>query len=196
MNGCEDEIGVMTPTESMANILCDFQEIMWSSSTRFVVTINNWGTEPVTLTKDQQVGSVEPAVLVSEDDPVWEDSETQVLMCQTRSMSERYEQLKEQLQIGAQLAPQERDQMEQMLLAQLDVFALSDEELGKTDLISHSIDTGDAKPVKTLPHRLPYTLRKELEEEMIKLEGIACIEPSNSPYASPLVLVRRKNGGL
>ena len=31
---------------------------------------------------------------------------------------------------------------------------------------------------------------------MIKLDGIGCIEPSNSPYASPLVLVRKKNGGL
>ena len=83
-----------------------------------------------------------------------------------------------------------------MLLAQSDVFALSDEELGETDLVSHIIDTGDAKPVKTLPRRLPYALRAELEEEMRKLMDIGCIEPSSSSYASPLVLVRKKNGGL
>ena len=51
-----------------------------------------------------------------------------------------------------------------MLLTQLDMFALTDEELGETDLVSRSIDTGDAKPVKPLPCRLPYTLRKELED--------------------------------
>ena len=86
--------------------------------------------------------------------------------------------------------------MEQMLLAQSDVFALCDEELGETDLVSHSIDTGDSKPVKAFPHRLPYALRAELEEEINKLMDIGCIEPSTSPYASPLVLVRKKNGGL
>lgn len=77
--------------------------------------------------------------------------------------------------------------MEQMLLDQVDVFALSDEELGETDLFSHSIDTEDAKPVKTLPHRLLYTLRKELEEEMGNLRDIGCIELSNSPYAFTLI---------
>ena len=86
--------------------------------------------------------------------------------------------------------------METLLITQTHVFALSDEELGETDLVSHSIDTGDATPVKTLPCRLPYTLRKELEEEMQKLMDIGCIEPSNSSYASPLVLVQKKKGGL
>ena len=56
--------------------------------------------------------------------------------------------------------------METMLLTQSDVFTLKDEELGETDLVLHSIDTGNAKPVKTLPCRLPYTSRKELEGEM------------------------------
>ena len=83
-----------------------------------------------------------------------------------------------------------------MLLAQSEVFALCDEELGKTDLVSHNIDMGDTKLVKTFPHRLPYALRAELEEEMSKLMNIGCIEPSTSSYASPLVLVRKKNGGL
>ena len=31
---------------------------------------------------------------------------------------------------------------------------------------------------------------------MQKLMDLGCIEPSNSPYASPLVLVRKKEGGL
>ena len=141
------------------------------------------------MTKGQQVGSVEPAVVIREKDPVWAESSTAVLLCQASSEAKRNKQLKEELQIGVQLTSQERDQMEQMLS---DVFALSDEELGETDLVSHIIDTGDAKPVKTLPRRLPYALRAELEEEMRKLTDIRCIEPSSSSYASPLVLVRKK----
>ena len=51
--------------------------------------------------------------------------------------------------------------METILLTQSDVFTLTDEELGETDLVSHSIDTRDAKPIKALPRRLPYTYIKE-----------------------------------
>ena len=101
-----------------------------------------------------------------------------------------------QLQIGEQLSDQEKTSLEELLLAYSDVFALTDEELGGTDLVTHSINTGDAKPVKTLPRRLPYALHQELEEEMRKLIDLGCIEASNSPYASALVLVRKKGGGL
>ena len=86
--------------------------------------------------------------------------------------------------------------METMLLTHSDVFSLTDEELGETDLVSHSIDTGDVKSVKILPRRLLYALRKGLEVEMQTLMDIGCIEPSNSSYASPLVLFQRKNGAL
>ena len=58
------------------------------------------------------------------------------------------------------------------------------------------IDTGYAKPTRTTPRRLPYSLRTELEDELRKLLQTKCIEPSNSPYASGLVPVRKKDGSL
>ena len=69
-------------------------------------------------------------------------------------------------------------------------------ELGETDLVEHGIDTGKAKPVKTFPRWLPYALRKELEDELNKLLATGCIKQSTSPYASGLVLVRKKDGSL
>ena len=77
-----------------------------------------------------------------------------------------------------------------------DSFAVNDTELGETDIVEHTIDTGNAKAVKTFPRRLPYALRKELEEELKKLLAIGCIEHSTSPYASGLVLVTKKDGSL
>ena len=58
-----------------------------------------------------------------------------------------------------------------MLLSKHDVFAMSDTELGETNLVEHTIDTGEAKPVKTAPRCLPYALLRELEEELIRLES-------------------------
>ena len=90
----------------------------------------------------------------------------------------------------------DKQKLEQVLLYYSDVFALADEELGETNLVTHHIDTGDAKPVKALPRRLLYAVRKELEEELSKLMQVGCVEASITPYASPLVLVRKKEGGL
>ena len=53
-----------------------------------------------------------------------------------------------------------------------------------------------------MPHRYRLVqgkflvLRKELEKELENLQRSGCIEESNSPYASALVLVRKKGGGL
>ena len=83
------------------------------------------------------------------------------------------------------------------VLAQLSkAFALSDDELGETCVVEHSINTKGALPVSTNPRRIPYSLRAELEKELENLQRIGCIEKSNSAYASALVLVRKKGGGL
>ena len=108
----------------------------------------------------------------------------------------RHEELQKQLVFGDHLSPQERQHLEELLLSHNEVFALTDYKIEETDLLTHSIDTGDSAPVNALPHRLPYVLQRELEAEMQKLMDLGCIEPSNGPYVSPLVLVRKKEGGL
>ena len=70
------------------------------------------------------------------------------------------------------------------------MFALHGSELRD---VTHTIDTGSAKPVLTSPRRLPC-FQQELEQEMTILVNTGCIEPSSSPYASALVLVRKTNG--
>ena len=49
-------------------------------------------------------------------------------------------------------------------------------------------ETSGAKPMREAPTRLPYALRRKLELKLDKLLKINCLEPVNSPYASPSVL--------
>ena len=84
----------------------------------------------------------------------------------------------------------------QLLCSNHQVFALTDTELGETDLVEHTIMTVDNQPVRVSPRKLPYALRTKLEGKLIKLLNTGCIEASNSPYASGLVLARKKDGGL
>ena len=75
------------------------------------------------------------------------------------------DQLQQQIKISNHCSEAEKHQLLNCLLERIEVFALSDEELGETDVVEHTIDTSAAKPVKEPPRRLPYTLRKQLEEE-------------------------------
>ena len=65
---------------------------------------------------------------------------------------------------------------------------------GRTKSVQHEIITKDARPVRCGPHRLaPAGLRKEQECVKDMLTG-GQIEPSDSPWASPVVLVTKKDG--
>ena len=65
---------------------------------------------------------------------------------------------------------------------------------GRTKSVQHEIVTKDARPVHCGPRRLaPAGLRKEQECVKDMLTG-GQIEPSDSPWASPVVLVTKKDG--
>lgn len=65
----------------------------------------------------------------------------------------------------------------------------------KMNSFSMKIKLIDNKPVHTNPRRLSYGEKREVQETIDKLLGEGIIQPSESPYASPIVLVR-KNGKL
>ena len=73
------------------------------------------------------------------------------------------------------------------------VFSTSPDDLGRTTLVYHSIDTGDAVPIKQRPRRPPKAFEGE-EEKLIQSQLKAgIIRESTSPWASPLVFVRKKD---
>ena len=77
-------------------------------------------------------------------------------------MGELKEEVRKRLQIAGRCTERDHMQLKELLLQHNGVFALDDQELGETDIVTHSIDTSNAKPVQALPKRFPYALRKEL----------------------------------
>ena len=99
-----------------------------------------------TTGKATVIGHVEQGSIVGHDDPIWEDyweelpgypDEVMVRMCQTEN---RLDQLQQQIQISDHCSNDERCQLLNCLLEQNDVFALSDDELGETNVVEHSIN--------------------------------------------------------
>ena len=77
-----------------------------------------------------------------------------------------------------------------------EVFSLSKEDRGETDLIELHIDTGDAMPRKYPVRQVPFAVREEIARNLQEMQEANVIQLSNSPWASPMVLVRKKDGTL
>ena len=133
--------------------------------------------------------------LVDKQDPIWEEEESATVarVCQS-DLSTREKQLEGQLKIGEECTKMQKASLVQLLKQKQGVFVLTDNELGHTDVVQHSIQMDDCTPIKASPRRLPYKLRDELEQELQKLMETGYIEPSSSSFASDLVLVRKDVG--
>lgn len=76
------------------------------------------------------------------------------------------------------------------------VFATSKDDLGETDCVLHIINTGQARFIKQAPRRIPIYQKEEVSEELKRMLDVGVIKPSKSPWASPIVIVRKSDGSI
>lgn len=65
---------------------------------------------------------------------------------------------------------------------------------GLTTLGVHQIKLTSDKLISTKPYQLPFSSRDTVCEEVRKILEAGVIEPSDSPYSSPIVIVKKKDG--
>lgn len=87
-------------------------------------------------------------------------------------------------------------QLTELLNQHKELFEGGEETVGLVPGISHKIDTGDAKPVSIRQWRLPQSTRQAIRDQCDSMLDAGVIEPSTSPWLSPVVLVKKKGGGL
>ena len=92
------------------------------------------------------------------------------------------------------LDPDQSKRLKQLLLEFVGVFAVDDDDLGRTALVKHTINVGDAQPVKQAPRRQAIAKRQIEEAEIARMLEQGVISPSSGPWASPTVLVTKKDG--
>ncbi|XP_041484593.1 uncharacterized protein LOC121431153 [Lytechinus variegatus] len=81
-----------------------------------------------------------------------------------------------------------------LLIKNQDVFAKSDTDIGRTNLVKHKINTGDTQPIRQRPRRFPAAEQQEIDSQIESMLERGVIDPSGSPWASNVVLVRKKDG--
>ena len=76
------------------------------------------------------------------------------------------------------------------------LFAMNLSELGKTSLFQHDVKLDDMTPFKERYHRIPPHQYEEVKKHLQEMLEIGAIQRSTSPWASPVVLVHKKDGSL
>ena len=110
--------------------------------------------------------------------------------------ADRLTKLYAELQLPPDLPPNHVRQLKTLIAEHHDVFALDNSELGCTSVLRHSIDTGDHRPLKLQPYRTPVVRRRTMSEMIESMEKNGIVQPSASAWASPVVLVPKKDGSM
>ena len=62
--------------------------------------------------------------------------------------------------------------------------------------MQHEIDVEGATPIQQQAYRLPEARKESVKKELVKMLDQGIVQPSHSPWASPIVLVEKKDGDI
>lgn len=102
----------------------------------------------------------------------------------------------EDVTCGDDVPVAQRNELIEMLNEFRDCFALNTSELGKTNLAELDVELTSDKPIYYRPYRLSYSERDKVRGIINELKENGVIRESNLPFASPILLVRKKSGDI
>ena len=94
------------------------------------------------------------------------------------------------------LTAEQKQSLTTLIASYRDVFALNFSEMGETDLVTHTIDTRDAQPVRQRFYRTSPAVRKEIDRQVEDMLQNDIIEPSTSNWTSPVCMVRKHDSTM
>ena len=96
----------------------------------------------------------------------------------------------------AMLSKQEKHYLHLLMDEYKGIFAKDSNDLGVYTDVKHEVDTGEAAPVKQKAYRAPFKVRENQKKQIREMLESGVIKPSSSPWASPVVMVHKKDGSL
>ena len=99
-----------------------------------------------------------------------------------------------QFTMGEQLTADQKTELQRVLAEYPDVFS---DKPGCTHLIEHKIRLTDDVPCYEAPYRIPESMKDAVEAELMEmLENDIIQYDETTPYCSPLIVVRKCDGGI
>ena len=158
------------------------------------IPIVNVGSSDVLLYPHALVGTLEAACVVSLPAGVTEEPPVVATMF-SQSVSMTVQEQIAALEFG-HLPAGAQGEVRALLNQFSSVFSAHDGDLGCTNLISHEIPLLDDAPVRQRYRRIPPSEYELVKDHISQLLSAQVIRESSSPYASPIVLVKKKDDSL
>ena len=95
--------------------------------------------------------------------------------------------------ISTELTEQQKLQLTELLA---DFKTVMSGKVGRTSSCQHHIRLKEELPVQQQPYRLPHMYKEVVEGEIEVMINEGIIEPANSEWASPMVIVKKKDGAI
>ena len=172
------------------------------------VKVVNIGPEDVWLTPKCRIGVAQEAEVIqsSADEYTVDISETElyirrvdVLRGQESDVEKESSHLLDRLKLDIgemDFTGDQRKKLDDLFAKHIDAFTLTDDDVGYTSTITHNIHLTDDVPIKVPHRRIPPNQIEEVKRHIQKLLNQGIIRKSSSPYASAVVIVRKKDGSI
>ena len=171
------------------DVLLGASVISASEQNRIPVTVLNNSEHPVQLYAGTRVGELSP---VKVQEPTCHVNSVSHPPSPHPASPER-EPVAVDLE-GCDITIAEKHKLKLLLEEYRDVFANSDDEVGRTHRTQFHIHTKNQVPVAVKLRRTPFALRNEVNQQIKDMETRGIIEPSSSPYSAPILLVPKADG--
>ena len=182
-----DNVGLFEPFDHSKQGLIVAKSIDTSDSNKIMkIKVMNVTDEPVTLKVGQTMGTVESIELSHRtDNNVQESSKSQ--------LSNKNLDHLNQIEYGKNLNEEQRAAIAQLIEKYEHLFSKNQYDIGQTSITEHKINTLDSVPIKSHPYKTPMHVKKEIRKQVDDMLKHNIIEESESPWSSPVVLVKKKN---
>ena len=148
-----------------------------TSGSEVWVAIHNHRPEPLRLYTGQTVGTLEIVALADSPPPPLASKQPS------------------QPPVPEHLLPAQQQQLKALLQEFSDIISQGEDNFGCTPLLQHTIET--ERPQLRQPYRRQNpAVRREKMAQVQQMLSSGVIRPSNSPWASPVVMVKKKDGSL
>ena len=154
------------------------------------IRMMNTTTEPVTLYQGTPAGTVTP---IENPPPPAENSIP--VTHKKHKIGQVPSHVKQMYQEGSErLSKEGKQQLTSMLNRHSNAFSKGTDDLGRTHLVEHEIQVKEGTvPIRQPARRFPFWKQSEAKDIVQDLRERDLIEPSTSPWASPVVMVRKKD---
>ena len=95
-----------------------------------------------------------------------------------------------------EIDPSVKGRLWEIIMRQHEAFSAGPFDLGYSDAVSLSVRMKTVEPIHTKQFPIPWAHREKMDEYVRELLAKGCVEPSRSPYNSPVFGVPKKDGGV